>query len=187
MQEMVSPHPPDCRRDFRDSGANQRFHRIKDAVYKGRRLFTAISFGNFNRLVDRYLIGDILTVQHLKDSDAQKIPVGYGDSLQTPVFRTLADQAIDMVAVMQDSVHKIQGVRPRLSVHLIEAAKQVEALTCYVSMEIIDGEIILKEKLQGGLPGLSTYSHNIIYKKIQTKTGLPEAASPSSQQPHRHH
>jgi hypothetical protein len=187
MQEMVSRHTRDCRRDFRDSGANQRFHRIQDTIDKGRRLFTAIPFGNFNRLVDRNLIRHILTVQNLKHSDAQKIPVGYCDSLQAPVFRTLTYQAVDMVSVMQDSVHKIQGIGPRLPVHLVEVAEQVKPLTDIVSIAIIDGEIILKKKLQGGLSGLSTYSHKIIYKKIQTKTGLPEAVSLSSQQPHQHH
>jgi hypothetical protein len=78
----------------------------------------------------------------------------------------LADKSIDLLTVPPYTLKKLQGIGTGLPIHLIESAKQIKPFKELSLMGIVCGKIILKKKLQGGLPGSSTYSHELINKKF---------------------
>ena len=61
-------------------------HPVENTVDEPAGLSRAVSFGQFQSLVDGDLGGDLRTVEHLVCAEAQDVPIDGGHAVKPPVF-----------------------------------------------------------------------------------------------------
>lgn len=129
---------------------------VEDAVDEGWGVAVAVSFGQFNGLVDGDVVGGVKK-KDLKGSEAKDVSVGHRHPPQFPVFGCGGELFVDLRQVLL-------GAFQQLLSKFVDVADVVKA----ISYELLDVfrrllriGILLVEDLKHNFPGTGSQGHGV--------------------------